>query len=135
MTAAGTFSVASFVPATLAPPPEPVETGLPVGVATMEKRYDGEITGRSATVFTSAYDQERGVGTYVAMESFEGALNGVEGTFNFVHAATTHGSGRTDAHFAIVPGSGTGGLAGIEGTGGIAIVGEEHRVWFEYELA
>lgn len=47
------------------------------------------------------------------MEAFEGSLNGTSGSFNFVHTASTTGSDRTDEHFAIVPSSGTGDLAGI----------------------
>ena len=40
----------------------------------MEKHFEGEIAGRSATLFTAAFDQASGVGTYVAMESFEGKV-------------------------------------------------------------
>jgi hypothetical protein len=55
------FKVADFAPA---PVPSPaVETALPVGVATMEKRYEGGVAGRSTTLFTAAYDQSSGVGT------------------------------------------------------------------------
>ncbi|WP_106237402.1 DUF3224 domain-containing protein [Allonocardiopsis opalescens] len=134
MRAAGTFAVTSFVPAELAVEPG-VSTGLPVGVATMEKRFEGEVAGRSATVFTSAFDQASGVGTYVAMESFEGTLGGREGSFNFVHSASTSGSDRADEFFAVVPGSGTGGLAGISGGGGISVDADgTHRIWFEYRL-
>ena len=53
-----------------------IETALPVGVVLMEKRFDGAIAGRSATVFTAAFNQTTGVGTYVAMESFEGTVDG-----------------------------------------------------------
>jgi hypothetical protein len=128
--------VTSFVPATVDPPPADVTTALPVGVATMEKRFEGDVSGLSATVFTSAFDQERGVGTYVAMESFEGSLNGVAGTFNFVHSATTHGTDRVGEHFVIVPASGTGDLAGISGSGRIAIDDDGgHRIRFDYELS
>ncbi|WP_460067741.1 DUF3224 domain-containing protein [Streptomyces sp. YKOK-I1] len=134
MRASGTFSVHAFVPAGLKPEPA-VETALPVGVATMEKRYEGEVTGRSATLFTAAYDQATGVGTYVAMESFEGALHGREGAFNFVHSATTTGSDRSAEFFTVVPSSGTGALTGITGTGGLTVEADgTHRVWFEYEL-
>jgi hypothetical protein len=131
MRAAGTFEVASFAPAELSPAPLAVGTGLPTGVVTMEKRFRGEVDGRAATIFTAAFDQVSGVGTYVAMESFEGSLNGASGSFNFVHTASTAGSDRTDEHFAIVPSSGTGGLEGIRGTGGI---GTDHTIWLEYEL-
>ena len=135
MRATGAFRVASFAAAKLDPPAPDIATGLPVGVATMEKHYEGEVTGRSATVFTSAFDQARGVGTYVAMESFEGSLNGLAGAFNFVHAATTSGSDRTHEHFLIVPSSGTDGLASIRGDGGLTVDDEgRHEIWFEYEL-
>jgi hypothetical protein len=132
--ASGTFKVVAFTPAELSPEPA-VATGLPVGVATMEKRYEGEVQGRSATLFTAAFDQSNGVGTYVAMESFEGSVRGVDGTFNFAHSATTEGSDRTDGFFTIVPSSGTGALAGIRGAGGMVIEADgTHRIWFEYEL-
>ncbi|PXX66311.1 uncharacterized protein DUF3224 [Nocardia tenerifensis] len=134
MKATGTFSVVSFVPTEVVPDP-PIETALPVGIAQIEKKFDGEITGRSATLFTAAFDQASGVGTYVAMESFEGALNGVAGTFNFTHSATTSGSDRTAESFVIVPASGTGDLAGIAGTGGLSVdEAGGHHIWFDYEL-
>jgi hypothetical protein len=134
MRATGHFSVESFVPATLDPPAEAIETGLPVGIATMVKRFQGEVSGRSATLFTAAFDQATGVGTYVAMESFEGSLNGVAGSFNFVHSATTTGADRLSEHFAIVPASGTGELAQISGGGGMTVDPDgTHRVWFDYE--
>lgn len=110
-------------------------TGLPVGVASMEKRYEGEVSGRSATLFTAAFDQAAGVGTHVAMESFEGSLNGRDGAFDFVHSATTSGSDRTAEFFTVVPSSGTGEPAGISGAGGMAVDADgTHRIWFEYRL-
>ncbi|WP_327433950.1 DUF3224 domain-containing protein [Streptomyces sp. NBC_01236] len=134
MRAAGTFSVKAFVPTELGPDPA-VPTGLPVGVARMEKHYEGEVVGRSATLFTAAFDQTTGVGTYVAMESFEGSLHGRGGSFNFAHSATTSGSDRTAEFFTIVPSSGTGELAGISGAGGMAIDADgTHRIWFDYDL-
>jgi hypothetical protein len=134
MIADGTFQVSGFAPVAL--DVEQVTTGLGVGVATMVKEYAGAVEGRSTTLFTSAFDPEKGVGTYVAMESFEGALDGVGGTFNFVHAATTHGTDRVDLTFAVVPSSGTGGLEGITGAGSMRVDDDgTHRVRFEYELS
>lgn len=130
----GTFKVVSFIPTGIVPEPA-IATGLPVGLARMEKQMSGEIEGRAATLFSSAFDQEGGVGTYVALESFEGSLGGRAGAFNFVHAATTTGHDRTAEHFAIVPASGTGELAAITGGGGIAVDADgTHRIWFDYDL-
>ena len=135
MRANGEFRVETFEPTSLNPSGSAIETGLPVGVAVMLKHYEGEVDGRSATVFTAAFDQARGVGTYVAMDSFEGSLNGTRGAFNFVHSASTSGSDRSDEHFAIVPASGTGDLTSITGTGGLAVDADgAHRIWFDYEL-
>ncbi len=134
MRANGTFSVKAFNPASVTAEPA-IATGLPVGVATMEKHFEGDVAGRSATVFTAAFDQAAGVGTYVAMESFEGTVNGRAGAFNFVHSATTTGTDRSSGYFAIVPSSGTGELAGISGTGDLVIDADgTHRIWLDYEL-
>jgi hypothetical protein len=101
----------------------------------MEKVYDGDISGRSATLFTSAYDMGTEVGTYVALETFEGRLGDRSGGFAYVHSATTGGSDRSDELFLIVPSSGVGELAGITGGGGMAIDPDDtHRIWFDYEL-
>lgn len=134
MKATGTFEITAFDPTDLLPRP-PITTGLPVGVTTMTKQYAGEIEGQSATLFTAAFDIASGAGTYVAMESFEGALNGKAGAFNFVHSATTGGTDRTDEFFHIVPASGTGELTGITGTGALYVDERGgHHIWFEYDL-
>ena len=102
----------------------------------MDKHYEGAVTGRSATLFTAAFDPATGVGTYVAMESFEGSVDGLAGAFNFVHSASTGGSDRSAEYFAIVPSSGTGQLAGISGTGGLVIDPDgTHRIWLDYDVA
>jgi Protein of unknown function (DUF3224) len=134
MRAEGTFTVVAFEPTSVVPTP-PVATALPVGVSTMEKTYSGEIDGRSATLFTAAFDQESGAGTYVAMESFEGALGDRRGTFNFVHSASTQGTDRQGEYFVIVPSSGTSDFEGITGTGGMSVAEDgTHRIWFDYEV-
>ncbi|MRH88916.1 DUF3224 family protein [Nocardia sp. SYP-A9097] len=135
MQATGTFSVKSFVPTEVVPDPA-VATGVPVGVMLMEKQFEGEVAGRAATVFTAAFDQATETGTYLAMESFEGSLNGRAGAFNFAHSATTTGTDRSEQFFIIVPGSGTGELAGITGAGSIDIDADgTHHISFDYETA
>jgi Protein of unknown function (DUF3224) len=134
MRADATFEVANFVPAPVSAEP-PITTALPVGVATMVKTYRGAATGRSTTIFTSAFDPSTGTGTYVALESFEGSLDGRSGAFNFVHSASTGGADRSEEFFLIVPSSGTAELSGLSGGGGLAIDADgTHRIWFEYDL-
>ena len=134
MKASSTFTVKGFTPTDVVPSP-PVTTGPPVLVATMEREFEGEIIGHSATLFNAAFDQATGVGTYMAMESFEGSLHGREGAFKFVHSAATSGNDRNNEFFLIVPCSGTRELAGITGIGRISIDSDAtHRLWIEYEL-
>ena len=102
------FDVTDYVP--------DVTTALPTGHLRMRKTYAGDVEGRCVTQFTSAFDQTSGIGTYVALESFEGSVAGRRGAFNFVHAASTSGADRAHEYGLIVPGSGTGELVGIEGT-------------------
>ena len=114
---------------------DPVTTALPVMVKTMEKTLSGEAEGRSTTIFTAAFDQNAGIGSYIAMESFAGSLNGLEGAFNFIHSASTRGRDRSDEVFRIVDGSGTDGLEGISGSGGITIDETgRHHIWFDYDI-
>ena len=134
MDASGAFTVEMFMPVDLSDGDEPT-TATPVGMARMEKRFAGEISGRSTTLFTYAVDHSTDVGGYVAMESFAGNLHERTGTFNFTHSATTSGKDRDNESFVIIPSSGTGDLAGITGTGGLRNEADgTHRVWLTYEL-
>jgi hypothetical protein len=133
MRISGTFKTKDFKPGALAPTPN-IQTGLPTGVATMEKEYFGPIEGRSATLFTAAFDPKSGLGAYCAMESFEGSLNGKRGAFNFIHSAATSGKDRTQEFFSIVEGSGTEDLRAIKGSGGMRIDADgTHHIWFDVD--
>ena len=129
-----TFLVPDFEPSDWAPA---IETGLPVGEAHMTKRFSGGLEGHSVTSFTGAFDPAKGIGTYIAMESIDGTLDGRRGAFNLVHSATTRGEGNERLHefVLIVPGSGTGDLAGITGTGALRITDDgTHHLDLDYEL-
>jgi hypothetical protein len=132
MTSTSTFTTSDFDVTDYIPD---VATALPTGHLRMRKTYAGGVAGRSVTQFTSAFDQATGVGTYVAMESFEGTVDGRQGAFNFVHAASTSGSDRFNEFGFIVPGSGTGELAGIEGGVRLHIDPEgTHHMDFDHNL-
>lgn len=132
MISAATFTTSDVEPTDFVPD---VTTALATGHLRMVKHFDGGVSGRSVTQFTSAFDQQTGVGTYVAMESFEGTVDGRAGTFNLVHAASTSGSDRTNEYGLIVPSSGTGQLAGISGTMSMTIDPDgTHRMVLDYRL-
>ncbi|GAB3307816.1 DUF3224 domain-containing protein [Epidermidibacterium keratini] len=128
----GTFTVAEFNPQ---PYSAQVETGLPNGYVLMRKEFSGAISGTAYTQFVFAFDEQRG-GTYVAMESFTGSIDGLEGTCNIAHSATATGGDRSHELVIIVPGSGTGALAGISGTGSIVIDTDgTHHLNLDYNIA
>lgn len=129
--ATSVFTVAEMVPQPFEPS---VTTGLPNGYALMRKEFNGDIEGSSQTQFTYAFDPERG-GTYLAIEAFEGSINGRSGACNIVHSATTTGTDRIGEMVLIVPGSGTADLTGITGTGSITIDADgTHHLALDYEL-
>ncbi|MBP1159450.1 hypothetical protein ABIC28_005225 [Rhodococcus sp. PvR044] len=133
MQADSTFSVTSFEPTEYT---SPIQTGLDVGYTYMTKTFTGDIEGTSRTQFTSAFSQETGVGTYLAMESFEGSIGDRRGTFNFAHMATTDGADRSHHQLVVVPTSGTGDLAGITGTGELLVDADgTHRLRLDVEFA
>ena len=63
----------------------------------------------------SAGDPAKGSAGYVALEAFTGTLHGREGTFAFQQLGVMRPEGQ-ELRYDVVPGSGAGDLAGIEGT-------------------
>ena len=124
-----TFKVVEFSPTDYV---APIRTGLEVGHMHLTKEFTGGIEGRSVAQFSSAYSMDTGVGSYVALEVFEGRFDGREGTFAFAHTATTDGVDRSHHLVVIVPTSGTGSLVGLGGTGELIIDADgTHRLTFD----
>jgi hypothetical protein len=69
----------------------------------------------------------------VAIEQFTGTLHGRSGSFALQHFGTMEDN-KFDLVVKVVPGSGTGDLAGISGTMTIKIVSGKHSYQFEYSL-
>lgn len=116
-----------------------VATGTPLAGAFIVREVSGgagEIVGRSEVLFAGAFSEERGSGTYVAIDAFEGTILGRRGTMSFWHANTMR-RGRPvegSSHLVIVPDSGTGELEGIAGTGIIRAEGERHELVLEIDF-
>jgi hypothetical protein len=67
------------------------------------------------------------------MEHVTGTMGGMMGSFALQHAGTMH-DGASHLSIGIVPGSGTGDLAGISGKLKLEIVGRTHHYELEYTL-
>lgn len=134
MQAHATFTVSAW--SHIGGPPE-IRAGLTLSHAHMLKTFAGQIEGRSLTEFTGAFNDTTATGTYVAMESFEGSVNGLEGTFLFAHMSTARGGTvRDDEHtLVIVPTSGTHELTGIDGHGRITVDADgTHHIALDYDF-
>jgi hypothetical protein len=104
--------------------------------AHLSKIFAGDLVGTSTVDMLAVSVPAEGSAeyqgaAYVAAERFTGSVHGRAGGFVLVHAASApHGM-----KVAVVPGSGSGDLAGI--TGELAITRHEdgsHTYAFEYEL-
>jgi hypothetical protein len=99
----------------------------------IEKRYEGDLAGTSEGVMLSAGAPDKGAAGYVAMEMVTATLAGRSGRFALQHNGTMDGRGQ-NLTIVVVPGSGTGALAGISGRMTIRIEGRQHYYTLSYDL-
>jgi len=99
----------------------------------MEKQLHGGFEGASKGEMISGGDYKNGNAGYVAAEVLTGTLDGKHGSFGLQHMTTMIG-GKPDMKIIVIPGSGTGELAGIAGTFTIVIANGEHSYTLDYTL-
>jgi hypothetical protein len=100
----------------------------------VEERFSGDIDGDGVVEFLQAARAD-GSASFVGIERVSGTIAGRAGTFLLQDAGTVEGN-IVRGEWFVVPGSGTGQLAGLRGTGGFrANLGEGAQVhldhWFE----
>jgi len=102
--------------------------------AAITKTFTGDIVATSTVEMLSVTVGGHGAG-YVAVERVTGAVGGRSGSFAVLHVGTMSG-GDYWARWPVVPGSGTGELAGMSGEGRIEIAADgAHTFFLDYELA
>jgi hypothetical protein len=116
---------------------QPAAAELDGAVARFElsKTFSGDLEGAGSGVMLSAGDPQSGAAGYVAIETVRGRLAGRDGGFALQQFGTMD-AGAQVLHYEVVPGSGTGGLAGISGTLHLEIDDDgTHRYALEYDVA
>lgn len=103
------------------------------GRMVLDKQFHGALQGASEGMMLAVRTDEEGSAGYVALERVTGTLDGREGTFVLQHSGIMD-RGAKRLVIDVVPGTGTGGLAGLRGTMGIVITEGKHEYEFEYEL-
>ena len=104
-----------------------------LGRMTIDKQFHGDLEGTSKGQMLSAGTDVKGSAGYVAIERVTGTLGGRSGTFVLQHSGTMT-RGTPQLTITVVPDSGTGALAGLEGKMTIQIASGKHSYEFEYSL-
>jgi Protein of unknown function (DUF3224) len=93
--------------------------------------FHGDIEGEGSVRFLQAVRTD-GSASFVGIERVTGSVGGRNGTFLLQDAGTVQGSVVSGTWF-VIPGSGTGDLAGLRGEGGFtANMGESADVTLDY---
>jgi len=103
-----------------------------LGRFAIDKQFHGGLEATSKGEMLSAGNPSSS-GGYVAIEKVTGTLNGHGGSFVLQHNATME-NGKPQMNIIVVPGSGSGDLAGISGKMDIIIDKGRHSYVFEYTL-
>lgn len=127
ISASGTFEVS------LSPQVDGEAGGACVGRMLIDKRFAGDLEATSKGQMLAVRTATEGSAGYVAMELVTGKLNGREGTFVLQHTGTMN-RGAQQLSIAVVPDSGTGELAGLDGRLELDFSGGGHAYRFDYTL-
>ena len=109
--------------------------GLPTSRIAIAKTFTGGLVGQaSGTMLTAGVPAAGHAAAYVAVDQFHGTLDGRTGGFILLHRGTVTRAGVSELSVTIAPDSGTGALAGIEGTLVIRQTGKQHHYDLSYSL-
>lgn len=109
------------------------DSAFEAGRMTIDKVYQGQLVGTGKGQMLSTRTKNPGSAGYVAMEFFEGTLDGVVGGFALQHTGLMT-RGEPSLSVVIVPDSGTGELAGIAGVMTIDQSSGEHLYELSYSI-
>ncbi len=125
-TASGTFKVTMT-------PREAGDSPAELGRFLLAKTFEGGIDGTGAGEMLSAGNPAGGSAGYVALEWVTGRIGDRAGRFALQHTGTMD-RGTQSLAITVVPGSGSGALAGISGRLELAIADGVHRYTLHYQL-
>ncbi|OEJ28013.1 hypothetical protein AS594_29515 [Streptomyces agglomeratus] len=130
--ATGSFTYADWVETSVAGP----EEGPRLARASVTNTFSGAVEASATTCeYSIAYVSGK-TGVCSGHQLFSGTVGGRRGTFAVEERATFGEDGEVHCTFEVVPGSGTGELSGLSGTGGYTARHGESAVpyTFAYDL-
>ena len=122
-TARGTFEVSIT--------PQDPDDGI--GRFDLAKTWSGDLAGTGHGQMLTVGDPAQGSAGYVAIEVVDGRLHGNHGSFAFQQLGAMR-DGEQELRYDVVPGSGTGDLAGISGTLTLVIDDRGHTYELTYTI-
>ena len=109
------------------------EDGPKLSRVHVKRSFHGDLSGTGNLVYVMTYLHDHEV-LFTGFEKVVGSLGGRTGSFVLRHTGIHDGKGAT-AEYEVVPGSGTGELAGLTGAGGFRAEDEgEHDMTLDYEV-
>lgn len=115
-------------------PDSPPAQAAALARLSLDKRYSGPLEAIGQGEMLADGGGARKDGAYVAMERVTGTLHGRAGSFALVHRALMRDGKPHDWSVVVVPGSGIGALAGLEGSLRITVEQGTHFYDLEYTL-
>lgn len=109
--ATGVFEVSSWKEDTY----RELDTGGKLTRASVSASLTGDLTGHATVEWLMCY-QKSGSARYVGLQRVEGSLGGRQGTF-VIETVGDFDGGLATGTWTVLPGSGTGALAGLRGSG------------------
>lgn len=101
--------------------------------ASVKKSFTGDIEGDSQVEYLMMYRTD-GTATFVGLERFTGRVGGKTGSFVLQRCGAFDG-GQAKETYSVIPGSGTGQLAGLTGEGSTSVGhGAEHPFSLSYQI-
>jgi hypothetical protein len=113
--------------------PDDSTAGTGIGRFGLDKQYHGDLEGTAKGIMLGFGNPAQGSAGYVALEQVTGTLQGRSGSFALQHSGQMQ-PGVFELDVRIVPGSGTGQLAGIGGSVTFTNASGIHSYKFDYAL-
>jgi hypothetical protein len=127
--AAGTFTVVSWDESTY----QDLGDGAKLTKATVTFAMEGDIAGKATWDALMCYRQD-GTAVFTGIQTMQGRLAGADGSF-VVQADGEYCDGEARSRWQVISGTGTGGLAGLTGTGeSVATATPPGSFTFDYDL-
>ena len=128
-TATGNFTVIGGGEETIREAPDEVRLTRVRG----SQRFGGAIVGDGSVEWVFCYRPDR-TARFLGFQRIEGSIDGLSGSL-VMESVGDHDGKRSEGHWHVIPGSGTGELAGIRGEGSFeAPGGAEVNYRLDYEL-